>query len=511
MRLYEKIRKPERDHPYRKRDNFEAGRIFERYDKNKDGTMTKKDFVNFFNDINRSSRDFPLLERRGLPSPYAGARRPYRPFERLDRLGGDIYTSPRHRLRSQHRYDDDVLNTRRFRLGTPRMPQNRVNATLLNPLLRDDVTTPRYLTRPYSSDSDHSNVEQRLLHKLDRKIRLLITQSETVKRRMLDIQDACEETERETIDFFQPMIDRVRDEESRMLAGLQRDLDVLNQEADLVNTYAQRVEECEGDYKDLLRLIPTVNEIADRPFKRHFDVQTVRIPREAYDCARALEDIESAEKALKAKDHMIWKLMKERKDDKEQLSITQSESETISERSAQEVAKWKKMSNEFLDKLENCDEELQRKESEVRSQRQQLRRLADMILNEDFEQAKLLAGDVLDRVSTGNSRRVAAVRRRGRRYRNVGNGSVDEGVSIGLDDIIEEGNGGEEDVKKVEESEIAMDREDNTPKSSVGGRENIRMIPSSPEISDLGFELDVGVDASGRSSYRRKPMRRKNR
>ena len=49
--------------------------------------------------------------------------------------------------------------------------------------------------------------------------------------------------------------------------------------------------------------------------------------------------------------------MKERKDDKDQVHIAQSESQTIG-KSAQEIAKWKKMSNEFLEKFEKCDEEL---------------------------------------------------------------------------------------------------------------------------------------------------------
>ena len=110
----------------------------------------------------------------------------------------------------------------------------------------------------------------------------------------------------------------------------------------------------------------------NRPFKRHFDMPEVRIPREAYDCARALDDIESAESALRAKDHMIWKLMKERKDDKDQVQIAQSESHTIGERSAQEIAKWKKMSNEFLEKFEQCDEELYHAQNRVKEEQDRL-------------------------------------------------------------------------------------------------------------------------------------------
>ena len=62
LKLYDKLRNEPGDRRGRKGDSFEAGRIFERYDKEKNGTMTKKDFVNFFNDMNRS-RDFTLLER----------------------------------------------------------------------------------------------------------------------------------------------------------------------------------------------------------------------------------------------------------------------------------------------------------------------------------------------------------------------------------------------------------------------------------------------------------------
>ena len=360
LKLYDKLRVEKDRRGVKKGDSFEAGRIFERYDKDKNGTMTKNDFVKFFNDFNRT-RDFPLQERRGLPRPYL-------------RHDNTRYYDDRLRSSSPRRLVSPIYDSeygRRSRFDTLRMPVNRVN-TAVDPLISGSPRTSRYRIRPYDSNSSDSNVEHRLLHQLDRKIRLLIQQSENVKHRMIDIQDACEETERETVNFFQPMIDRVRDVESRLLADLQRDLDILNQEADLVNTYAQRVEECGGDYKELLRLIPTVNDIVDRPFKRHFDMPEVRIPREAYDCARALDDIEGAESALRAKDHMIWKLMKERKEDKDQVHIAQSESQTIGERSAQEIAKWKKMSNEFLEKFEKCDEELYHAQNTVKEEQERL-------------------------------------------------------------------------------------------------------------------------------------------
>ena len=69
---------------------------------------------------------------------------------------------------------------------------------------------------------------------------------------------------------------------------------------------------------------------------------------------------------------MIWKLMKERKDDKDQVQIAQSESHTIGERSAQEIAKWKKMSNEFLEKFEQCDEELYHAQNRVKEEQDRL-------------------------------------------------------------------------------------------------------------------------------------------
>jgi len=232
LKLYEKLRPDARDRTARKGDTFEAGRIFERYDKKKNGTMTKKDFVNFFNDYNRS-RDFPLTERR----PYLSSELRYG-YDSPRRLVSPIlHDSEYHRRPILHDSDYhrrsillDPDHHRRVRFdSTIRMPQNLVRVT--DPLIAGSPRRVRHF-----SDSD-SNVEHRLLLQLDRKIRLLIQQSENVKRRMVDIQDACEETERETVHFFQPMIDRVRDVESRLLAGLQRDLDVINQEADLVNTY----------------------------------------------------------------------------------------------------------------------------------------------------------------------------------------------------------------------------------------------------------------------------------
>ena len=91
---------------------------------------------------------------------------------------------------------------------------------------------------------------------------------------------------------------------------------------------------------------------------------------------------------------MIWKLMKERKDDKDQVHIAQSESQTIGERSAQEIAKWKKMSNEFLEKFEKCDEELYHAQNTVKEEQDRLVRLAEMILKDDMEEAKAVAEDI---------------------------------------------------------------------------------------------------------------------
>jgi len=245
-----------------------------------------------------------------------------------------------------------------------------------------------------------------------------------------------------------------------------------------------------------------VNEIVERPYKRHFDTPTVRIPREAYDCARALDDIESAESALRAKDHMIWKLMKERKDVKDRVQLAQSESHTISERSAQEITKWKKLSNEFLEKFEKCDEELYQVQSKVKDEQDKLVRLAEMILKDDLEQAKSIAEDIwIDRFPrrpVPSSRRSASSSTARRRFRKVNRSEM---MMDDEDDVLVE-----EDLK-VEMDAVEKEADapsSNTPKS-VGGtssaamndhtrnnnRQNIRMIPSSHEISDLGFELDA--------------------
>ena len=156
--------------------------------------MTKNDFVKFFNDFNRT-RDFPLQERRGLPRPYL-------------RYDNTRYYDDRLRSSSPRRFVSPIYDSeygRRSRFDTLRMPVNRVN-TVVDPLIAGSPRTSRYRMRPYDSpsNSSDSNVEHRLLHQLDRKIRLLIQQSENVKHRMIDIQDACEETERETVNFFNP-------------------------------------------------------------------------------------------------------------------------------------------------------------------------------------------------------------------------------------------------------------------------------------------------------------------
>lgn len=241
-----------------------------------------------------------------------------------------------------------------------------------------------------TATSEVSSLYRRMTHQMQSKIANLAHQHELVQRRMLDIQAACEECEQETLDFFQPMIERIRVYESRSLANLQRDQDILKDEADILESLLDRVRTSSGNYQEMLRLSPSVNDVVSRPYKRHFDEAAIRPPREALELSEALEERDTTSSALRAKDQMIWKLLNERKEDREQVNLAKNESATINERSAREVAKWKQMSNEFLQKMETCEIRLRRSDDEILNQKATLRRIAKLAASEDFDQLKLV-------------------------------------------------------------------------------------------------------------------------
>lgn len=409
LKLYDKLKRSSDDEYYRRNrrgDTFDAGRIFERYDTDKTGSITKRDFVHFINDLQRTgglrrgilNADVPLVERGSV-------LRSSRFLDREDfdrRVRHLDLSSPRHRhqdpLRRSFRSDllQQPLDDLRYR---PRAIETTSRPLRAHPLLHEargtyvDGRDYEYTAGSTYGETGSPALHQRLINQLDRKMRLLTRQGQVVQTRMVDVQAACEAGEQETLDFFQPMIDRIRVAESKMLANLQHDMDDLNREAELINTYAQKIQDCEGNYTDLLRLVPLVNDVTERPFKRHFDEPTIRIPREAYECALALDERDSASSAIRTKDHMIWKLMKEKREDQDMVEAAKSESASISDRSAREVAKWKQMSNEFLEKLETCDDALQRKERLVRDQRRLLERLADHVANDEVDDAKDLLAE----------------------------------------------------------------------------------------------------------------------
>ena len=393
-------------------------RLFERYDTKHEGTISKRDFVKLVDDIERGGRGvhsrrlfgrrFPL-ERRDLDlSPTSMLRQRLNDSVSRRRT---LSLSPHSRMYDHYRergfFRDSAGARDRFDTGYLRDDRRRygLNNVHVAPI------SPVPVGLGAGGASEVSSLHDRMIRQLETKIAHLAQQHENVQMRMLDVQSACESTEQETLELFEPMIERIRMYESRTLAGLQRDQDILKDDADLLEELVDRVRGCAGSYQDLLRLIPTVNDVVARPFKRHFDETTIRVPREALELVESHRESESTTSALRAKDHMIWKLLNERKEDKEQVNLAKTESATISDRSAREISKWKQMCSEIMEKLESCEERMRASEDQALDQRAMLRILAKHFANDKYEQAKDVLKDWQERERRDRDDRVP--RRRG--------------------------------------------------------------------------------------------------
>lgn len=122
-----------------------------------------------------------------------------------------------------------------------------------------------------------------------------------------------------------------------------------------------------------------------------------------------------------------------------------------------------------------------------------------------MEQAKSFAEDIwterYPRRPVPSSRRSSSSSRQRRRFRKVNSSEM---LDEDDDELVEEDLNATELNKNgaIEKDEDHIEN-DISPKStntaSAVREQNIRMVPSSPEISDLGFELDAGA------SRRRRP------
>ena len=112
-----------------------------------------------------------------------------------------------------------------------------------------------------------------------------------------------------------------------------------------------------------------------------------------------------------------------------------------------------------------------------------------------MEEAKAVAEDIwterFPRRPVPSSRRSSSSSRRRQRFRKVNSSEM---LDEDEDDVLVE-----EDLNATEMNKtgaVEKDEDDASPMSSTsaatGRQQNIRMIPESPDISGLGFELDKG-------------------
>eukprot|EP01029_Cantina_marsupialis_P023002 TRINITY_DN56751_c0_g1_i1.p1 TRINITY_DN56751_c0_g1~~TRINITY_DN56751_c0_g1_i1.p1 ORF type:complete len:640 (-),score=168.07 TRINITY_DN56751_c0_g1_i1:234-2099(-) len=306
-------------------NDFEAGRLFARHDKDGKGVVSKAQFAQMLDEMQKTELNttpswrMPIRQSSPLPSSY---------------------------MQQNSQQSNNVQHQQPMN-GYMRSFPNFSNARS-NP---SQFQSPNF-SYPYSLPTGQDPVPLRSLDSaLAARKESLLQLCALLTNKMHTVKTNKRQIELETVRDAESMLQRLNESEATKLATLNSDLQTIQDQIAMLDNFRQRFVSSVSDPRTMQIAQSEADQLCSRPLPTPTQVRTDDFPHEVQQRVQAESKVKSAENLLRVKDQMLFQLLKEREELKGKQQKAIEEVEGLSRANANEMDLWAKLTDNLVEAL----------------------------------------------------------------------------------------------------------------------------------------------------------------